>query len=87
MAKADNLPDHIEKAIERCEDPIKPLSSVDVLIIVTPWDDYKAFSHEFLLKKNTKLKIVDQNGLLRKNNKIINNHYFSVGFKKINDYS
>ena len=85
--KADNLPDHIEKAIERCEDPIKPLSNVDVLIIVTPWDDYKAFSHEFLLKKNAKLKIVDQNGLLRKNNKIINNHYFSVGFKKINDYS
>ena len=80
--KADNLPDHIERVIERCEDPIKPLSNVDVLIIVTPWDDYKEFSHEFLLKKNTKLKIVDQNGLLRKNNKIINNHYFSVGFQK-----
>lgn len=85
--KADNLPDHIEKSIKRSKDPITPLTDVDVLLIATPWDDYKTFSHDFLVKKNSKIIVIDQNGLLRKNNKIINNHYFSVGYQNINDYS
>jgi len=42
---------------------------------------------DFLVNKNPKIIVIDQNGLLRKNNKIINNHYFSVGFQDINDYS
>ena len=59
---------------------IEPLTNVDVLIIVTPWNDYKEFSHDFLFKKNSELKIIDQNGLLRKNSKTINKNYFSVGY-------
>jgi len=78
--RAENLPDHIINAIERSEDMIEPLTNVDVLIIVTPWNDYKEFSHDFLFKKNSELKIIDQNGLLRKNSKTINKNYFSVGY-------
>ena len=78
--RAENLPEHIINAIERSEDMIEPLTNVDVLIIVTPWNDYKEFSHDFLFKKNSELKIIDQNGLLRKNSKIINKNYFSVGY-------
>ena len=79
--RAENLPRHIENIVERSADMVTPIPRVDILIIITPWKDYEKYSHDFLLKKNPKLKVLDQNGLLRKNNEIINSNYFSVGYQ------
>ena len=79
--KAEALPTKMRNSIVRSHDPIKPLAGADVLIIATPWDEYKKISYSFIIKKNPKLKVIDQNGLLRSNNDITNKDYFSVGYQ------
>ena len=79
--KAEALPTKMRNSIVRSHDPIKPLAGADVLIIATPWDEYKKISYSFIIKKNPKLKVIDQNGLLRRNNDITNKDYFSVGYQ------
>ena len=79
--KAEALPTKMRNSIVRSHDPIKPLAGADVLIIATPWDEYKKVSYSFIIKKNPKLKVIDQNGLLRRNNDITNKDYFSVGYQ------
>ena len=54
----------IDRVLVQCEEPDEMLNLVEVLVILTPWNDYRRFSHRDYMKKLQNKVIIDPYGLI-----------------------
>lgn len=87
---AVNLFNHAGKKLNYCTDPITILKSVQVLMILTPWDEYRNYADQKYIAEFKDKIVIDPYRILD-SDLFVNNEikYFAVGefFNKKNGYT